>query len=79
MFQNKWIAGMVLATASMISLLPAAHAQKRPAASYASEDDAFLALRDAARRDDARSAEELAARLATYAIPSYIDYYRLKP
>jgi len=49
-------------------------------ASHSNGDDAlFLALRDAARRDDAAKSGELAARLPHYAIASYVDYYRLKP
>lgn len=44
-----------------------------------SEDDAFLLLRDAARKDDIDKADFYAARLTNYQIPSYVDYYRLKP
>jgi soluble lytic murein transglycosylase len=77
MCEKKWIAGVLLAAASATWLLPAAHAQK-PAAKSA-DDDAFLALRDAAQRDDAVKAIDLASRLADYPIPSYVDYYRLKP
>lgn len=54
------------------------HAQQVMAASSA-DDQVFLALRDAARRDDAAKAAELASRLANYPIPSYVEYYRLKP
>jgi soluble lytic murein transglycosylase len=43
------------------------------------QDEIFLQLREAARRNDAAKAAELAARLPNYAIPSYVDYYRLKP
>jgi soluble lytic murein transglycosylase len=43
------------------------------------QDTIFLQLRDAARQNDAGKAAELAARLPNYAIPSYVDYYRLKP
>ena len=43
------------------------------------DDDAFATLREAARASDAGKAEALAARLAQYPIPSYVDYYRLKP
>lgn len=60
-----------------------------PASSYArpqkhvvnpsGADDTFLALRDAAQNDDAVKAGQLAAQLGNYAIPSYVDYYRLKP
>jgi soluble lytic murein transglycosylase len=43
------------------------------------QDEIFLQLRDAARKNDADKAAALAARLPNYAIPSYVDYYRLKP
>jgi soluble lytic murein transglycosylase len=42
-------------------------------------DDAFLLLRDAVRQDDPAKAEFYAGRLTDYSIPSYVDYYRLKP
>ena len=42
-------------------------------------DHTFLALREAARRDRADKAAELASRLRDYPIPSYVEYYRLKP
>jgi len=42
-------------------------------------DQTFLALRDAARKDKVDKAAELAARLKDYPIPSYVEYYRLKP
>ncbi len=78
MSSKKWIANIVLLAASASLFLPAAYAQKREATSSGG-DDVFLALRDAARRDDAAAAGELAARLADYPVPSYVDYYRLKP
>ncbi len=78
MFLMKRIAWCALAAASAFPLLPSAHAQ-RPVAFSAAGDDVFLALRDAARRDDAEKAAELASRLADYPLPSYVDYYRLKP
>jgi soluble lytic murein transglycosylase len=43
------------------------------------QDDIFLQLRDAARQGDPNRAAGLASRLPNYAIPSYVDYYRLKP
>jgi soluble lytic murein transglycosylase len=43
------------------------------------QDELFAQLRNAARKNDAEKAAELAARLPNYAIPSYVDYYRLKP
>jgi soluble lytic murein transglycosylase len=78
MFPMKWLAGFVFGTASVVLLAPTAQAEKRVAA-FASDDDAFLALRDAARNNDAARAEEIASRLGNYEIPSYVDYFRLKP
>lgn len=43
------------------------------------DDDNFLLLREASRQDDAGAAATYAARLPNYVIPSYVDYYRLKP
>lgn len=78
MFSKKWIAGMTIAAGAMLLSLPAAHASKGLAI-LANDDDTFLALRDAARREDPVRAAELAARLPHYPIASYVDYYRLKP
>lgn len=84
MFKKKWLAVIAVAVASSAVLTSAAYAQKRSASSasvgsYASQDDAFLALRDAARANNADKAELLASTLSDYDIPSYVDYYRLKP
>jgi len=68
---SKWIAG-----ALVVALTSFAHADD---ADSRREDDAFLLLRDAVRQDDASKAEFYAARLTNYSIPSYVDYYRLKP
>lgn len=76
-FPTVLFARLVFA-AACVALLPAAHAQKRTN-SFASDDDAFLALRDAARRGDAARAADIAARLRDYPIPSYVDYYQLQP
>lgn len=43
------------------------------------QDDIFLQLREAARQGDPNRAAGLASRLPNYPIPSYVDYYRLKP
>ncbi len=43
------------------------------------QDELFAQLREAARVNNADKAAELAARLPDYVIPSYVDYYRLKP
>lgn len=50
-----------------------------PASPADAQDDLFAQLREAARKGDADKAAELAARLPDYPIPSYVDYYRLKP
>ena len=42
------------------------------------QDEIFRQLRDAARKEDASRAIQLADRLRDYPIPSYVDYYRLK-
>lgn len=77
MFSNKWIIRTALLLASAVVILPAVHAQTSDTG-VASDDDTFLALRDAVRRSDGKKIEDLAARLGNYAIPSYVDYYRLK-
>ena len=79
----KWIAGTMLCVASAFSPL-AAFAQAATPVNPAvpdtrSEDDAFLLLRDAARKDDLEKVDFYAGRLANYQVPSYVDYYRLKP
>jgi soluble lytic murein transglycosylase len=48
------------------------------AAFLRNDDDTFLALREASRRDDPIAADLLAQRLPNYTIGSYVDYYRLK-
>ena len=66
-------------------VLPQAQAAKKAekaeksAPAFVNDDDIFQALREAALRGDAVNAAKLADRLPHYAIPSYVDYYRLKP
>ena len=50
-----------------------------PAAEPHPGDDNFAMLREAARTGDAAKAESYAATLAQYPIPSYVEYFRLKP
>ncbi|MBB5390240.1 MULTISPECIES: lytic transglycosylase domain-containing protein [unclassified Herbaspirillum] len=69
---------LVVAIGAALSIAPAAQAQKRLAPD-ASPDDIFLALRQAAASDNGALAQELAGRLSGYDLPSYVDYYRLKP
>ncbi|WBS03348.1 transglycosylase SLT domain-containing protein [Pseudoduganella sp. SL102] len=73
-FPSKWIAGALLAISCAITPL----AIPQDLGDSRKEDDAFLLLRDSVRRNDATKAEFYAARLSDYAIPSYVDYYRLK-
>ncbi|MYN27611.1 lytic transglycosylase domain-containing protein [Duganella levis] len=69
---SKWIAGAVV-----VAFTSFAHADDISADSRR-DDDSFLLLRDAVRQDDASKADFYAARLTSYSIPSYVDYYRLK-
>jgi soluble lytic murein transglycosylase len=81
MFSVKPVAGLTFAlslSVAVVMLLPAAHARKL-AATGASDDDVFLALREASNSGDVTRAAGLAARLSNHAIPSYVDYYRLRP
>ncbi|MGV7208159.1 transglycosylase SLT domain-containing protein [Oxalobacteraceae bacterium A2-2] len=81
-YASKWIAGaIVLAGFLGCGLAPAARADDLAAQAGADsrkDDDAFLLLREAVRSDDPAKADFYAARLSNYAIPSYVDYYRLK-
>jgi soluble lytic murein transglycosylase len=70
---SKWIAGVLAACA----FATVAHADDS-VADNRQEDDAFLLLREAVRKDEAPKADFYAAGLANYSIPSYVDYYRLK-
>ena len=70
------------AAAAQTVILPAAPAvpaAPAPDAAARADDDLLLLLREASRQDDAVAAAGYAARLPNYAIPSYVDYYRLKP
>lgn len=78
MLSPSWIPKFLFALGTVMILQGNAHAQKW--LSFNSpEDTLFLALREAARRTDSAKAGELATRLGNYSIPSYVDYYRLKP
>jgi soluble lytic murein transglycosylase len=80
-FSMKRVAAVVIPVAvlaSAVALPTVAYAQKHHVAAI-SDDEIFAALHEAARRDDGAKAIELAARLPNYAIPSYVEYYRIKP
>ncbi|WP_454762646.1 transglycosylase SLT domain-containing protein [Cupriavidus campinensis] len=71
------LAGALLATPG--------YAQKRPVPQPAAltipsnPDDAFVALREAARKNDVDRAAAISATLVDYPIPSYVEYFRIKP
>lgn len=85
MFTSKLFVAAVLAGSCLRSFAEAPVAAVAPAIAPAAapidtrDDETFLLLREAARQDDAANAAAYAARLPSYAIPSYVDYYRLKP
>lgn len=76
-----WIA---LACALLVTPV---HAQKRPQAVTRQQpavipsdpDEAFAALREAARKNDVERAYAISATLVDYPIPSYVEYFRIKP
>lgn len=78
MFSHRLFVRILLLAVSAVLLLPAAHAQKR-VPGFAADDDIFLTLRNASRRNDVATAGEIAANLRDYPIPSYVEYYQLKP
>jgi len=78
MFLNKLIMRAVCIASAAALLMPVAHAQKH-IAGVVGDDQTFLALRDASRRGDAAGADGLATLLRNYPVPSYVDYFRLKP
>jgi soluble lytic murein transglycosylase len=78
MFSLKLFVVVVLA-GSCLTSIAAAPDNPVALANTRADDDIFVLLREAARQDDAVNAANYAARLPNYAIPSYVDYYRLKP
>ncbi len=61
-------------------LVTPVHAQKRQSTTIPSDpDDAFVALREAARKNDADRAYAISATLVDYPISSYVEYFRIKP
>jgi soluble lytic murein transglycosylase len=71
---SKWIAGIAIACA-FASAASQAHADD---IDTRKEDDAFLLLREAVRKEEPAKVDFYSARLGNYSIPSYVDYYRLK-
>jgi soluble lytic murein transglycosylase len=73
---KHWFFTVATVTAALF-IVPA-YAQKQLSAN-ASQDEIFVALRDAGLRNQVEVAEALAQRLPDYAIPSYVEYYRIRP
>ncbi|MGZ3183207.1 MAG: transglycosylase SLT domain-containing protein [Telluria sp.] len=76
---SRFITGVLLAFTCLAAGAQSEAQASDPAAEQRMADETFLQLRDAARQDESLKAEALAARLPQYEIPSYVDYYRLKP
>ena len=80
MFLPKMFASLVLGAAVLAPALA-----QRSAPEVHPADDSFVMLREASRANDVAKVEAAAARLLAtpaatpYPIPSYVDYYRLKP
>ncbi|MDB5991665.1 MAG: lytic transglycosylase [Herbaspirillum sp.] len=75
---KKYFLAAVCLTGATLCFTVGAASQNRVAV-MGTPDDLFLALRDASRNGDLDTVNALAPRLADYAIPSYVDYYKLKP
>lgn len=83
MVSRTWTAGLVVTAAmalpAVVWLPEAAASAAQKAQATTSDDSIFMALRDASRNNDSPRAIALAARLADYPIPSYVDYFQLRP
>lgn len=79
MKNTTWVAALFFGASAALTVLPAP-AQAAKNVAFASGADAdFVALREASLRGEIAESGRLAARLSDYAIPSYVDYYRLYP
>lgn len=74
---------VMLALCGASDLLGTATAEARSvapdSAGLSSEDQTFVQLREAARRNDAARAAQLAAMIPDYPAPSYLAYFQIKP
>ncbi len=73
------MASLVLAGSLVLSACAAGAQPPMGRTSFQSADQIFLALRDASRNNDAANAAILGAQLTDYPVPSYVDYFMLKP
>src|SRR5260364_254075 len=70
----------LLMAVAALYVLPACHAaHSRLCAGAQNPDQIFIALRAAAHKNDAGRALELAAQIPDYPVPSYLDYFTIKP
>lgn len=75
---KKSLASLSLMILAGFAIHPLACAAAGKKSLIINDDDRFMALRDAAFHEDAANAEQHAALLKNYEIPSYVDYYRLR-
>jgi len=68
----------LLLSAGLFPLLFAASVHAVNLFEFSNDDQRFLALREAASKEDAARASELAGQLMSYPLSSYVDYYQLK-
>ncbi|SDC39423.1 soluble lytic murein transglycosylase [Cupriavidus sp. YR651] len=76
-----WLAfaGALLATPGYAQKRPQPPQQPPALTIPSNPDDAFAALREAARKNDVDRAAAISATLVDYPIPSYVEYFRIKP
>ncbi|AJG17698.1 Soluble lytic murein transglycosylase precursor [Cupriavidus basilensis] len=73
------IACAVLATPVFAQKRPQPQPQSQSPAIPGNPDDAFVALREAARKNDVARTDAISATLVDYPISSYVEYFRIKP
>ncbi|MCY0857485.1 lytic transglycosylase domain-containing protein [Cupriavidus sp. D39] len=73
------IACALLATPVFAQKRPQPQPQSQSLAIPSDPDDAFVALRDAARKNDVARTDAISATLVDYPISSYVEYFRIKP
>lgn len=79
MKKTYWVAAIFVSASAVLTVLPAPAQATKSAQITNSADADFVALREASLRGEIAESGRLAARLSDYAIPSYVDYYRLYP
>jgi soluble lytic murein transglycosylase len=68
---------MTLSAAALVAGSAACAAP--PDDTISGDDETFIQLREAARRNDAAKAAQLAATIPNYPVPSYLEYFQIKP